>query len=110
MIQIYITIDTNKTYRWSGSIYAIISDTLALGETSSTAYRGDRGKAAYDGRIDSFSTTGTGAASFTANALNIPTYAHPSKVWVDKTTLANAYVISNLSIDSFGHLTDWTTR
>jgi hypothetical protein len=38
----------NKEYRWSGSTYAVISDTLALGETSSTAYRGDRGKTAYD--------------------------------------------------------------
>ena len=46
--KIYITQDTNKTYRWSGSAYAEISASLALGETSSTAYRGDRGKTAYD--------------------------------------------------------------
>jgi hypothetical protein len=46
--KIYIAEDTNKTYRWSGSVYAEISESLALGETSSTAYRGDRGKAAYD--------------------------------------------------------------
>jgi hypothetical protein len=46
--KIYITQDTNKTYRWSGSAYVVISETLALGETSTTAYRGDRGKTAYD--------------------------------------------------------------
>jgi hypothetical protein len=46
--KIYITLDTNKTYRWSGSGYTEISASLALGETSSTAYRGDRGKTAYD--------------------------------------------------------------
>lgn len=46
--KIYIAKDTNKTYRWSGSAYTEISASLALGETSSTAYRGDRGKAAYD--------------------------------------------------------------
>ncbi len=46
--KIYITIDDNKTYRWSGSLYVEISASLALGETSSTAYRGDRGKIAYD--------------------------------------------------------------
>lgn len=46
--KIYIAEDTNKTYRWSGSAYAEISESLALGETSSTAYRGDRGKTAYD--------------------------------------------------------------
>lgn len=46
--KIYIALDTNKTYRWGGSVYAEIGSDLALGETSSTAYRGDRGKAAYD--------------------------------------------------------------
>lgn len=45
---IYVTLDDNKTYRWSGSAYTEISASLALGETSSTAYRGDRGKTAYD--------------------------------------------------------------
>jgi len=46
--KIYVEVTTNKTYRWTGSGYAEISESLALGETSSTAYRGDRGKIAYD--------------------------------------------------------------
>ncbi len=46
--KIYVALDTNLTYRWSGSAYVEISPSLALGETSSTAYRGDRGKTAYD--------------------------------------------------------------
>lgn len=46
--KIYLALDTNLTYRWSGSGYVEISASLALGETSSTAYRGDRGKIAYD--------------------------------------------------------------
>ena len=46
--KIYIALDTNLTYRWGGSSYVGISSSLALGETSSTAYRGDRGKIAYD--------------------------------------------------------------
>ena len=46
--KIYIAIDTNLTYRWGGSSYVVMSSSLALGETSSTAYRGDRGKIAYD--------------------------------------------------------------
>jgi len=46
--KIYVTLDDNKTWRWSGSNYVEISSSLALGETSSTAYRGDRGKTAYD--------------------------------------------------------------
>ena len=46
--KIYVDTATNLTYRWSGSAYVEISQSLALGETSSTAYRGDRGKIAYD--------------------------------------------------------------
>lgn len=46
--KIYIAKDTNLAYRWTGSGYAEISQGLALGETSATAYRGDRGKTAYD--------------------------------------------------------------
>lgn len=46
--KIYVDFNTNKTYRWSGSAYVVISETIALGETSSTAYRGDRGKTAYN--------------------------------------------------------------
>ena len=50
--KIYVTLDNNKTYRWSGSAYVEISASLALGETDSTAYRGDRGKVAYDHATD----------------------------------------------------------
>lgn len=46
--KIYIDLTTLKTYRWSGSALAEISASLALGETSATAYRGDRGKIAYE--------------------------------------------------------------
>lgn len=42
--KIYIAKDTNKTYRWSGTTYVEISASLALGETSSTAYAGNKGK------------------------------------------------------------------
>lgn len=45
---IYIASDTGICYRWSGTQYKIISDTVKLGETAQTAYRGDRGKIAYD--------------------------------------------------------------
>ena len=42
--KIYVAKDTNKTYRWSGSDYAPVGSDLALGETSSTAYPGNKGK------------------------------------------------------------------
>lgn len=43
--KIYVNLNDNKTYRWSGTAYAVISETLALGETSSTAYAGNKGAA-----------------------------------------------------------------
>lgn len=46
--KIYVAIDTNITYRWTGTAYVEISASLALGETSGSAYRGDRGKTAYN--------------------------------------------------------------
>lgn len=46
--KIYIAVDTNLSYRWSGTGYAKIASDLALGETSSTAYAGDKGKATRD--------------------------------------------------------------
>ena len=65
--KIYIAKDTNKTYRWSGTAYVEISESLALGETSSTAYAGNKGKANADAitaikdgtTIDSFSDVET---------------------------------------------------
>lgn len=46
--KIYVTKDTNLTYRWSGTAYVEISASLALGENSATAYPGDKGKANAD--------------------------------------------------------------
>lgn len=45
--KIYVALDTNKTYRWSGTAYVEISASLALGTTSTTAFRGDYGNTAY---------------------------------------------------------------
>ena len=42
--KIYVSLDTNLTYRWGGTEYVEISKSLALGETSSTAYAGNKGK------------------------------------------------------------------
>lgn len=46
--KIYIDKATNITYRWSGTAYVEISPSLALGETSSTAYPGNKGKTTTD--------------------------------------------------------------
>lgn len=66
--KIYTDLSTNKIYRWSGSAYIVISDTLALGETSSTAYRGDRGATAYSHAAAKGSAFSSGLYKITTNA------------------------------------------
>ena len=60
--KIYVAKDTNLTYRWSGTQYVEISPSLALGETASTAFPGDRGKAVED------------------KLANIPRYIHGNEI------------------------------
>lgn len=94
--KIYIALDTNKTYRWGGSAYVEISESLALGETDSTAYAGNKGKqnadniATIQGLIPSSATTSNKLA--TANDIpDISGKADKSEMSVstsgDKTTI-----------------------
>ena len=62
--KIYIDKETNKTYRWSGTQYVEISQSLALGETESTAYPGNKGKAATETAEAAY-----GVANSTARAI-----------------------------------------
>lgn len=63
--KIYVTVNDNKTYRWGGGGvgYVEISQSVALGETSSTAHRGDRGKTAYEHSQATGNPHGTRAVS-----------------------------------------------
>jgi hypothetical protein len=99
----------NRTYRWSGSVYVEISQSIAIGETSSTAYRGDRGKTAYDhsqtthdknlvglGNVDNTSDLNKPVSNATQTALN-------GKLGVNDTAAAAAKLITtNFSIDEIG--------
>lgn len=46
--KIYTALDTNKIYRWGGTTYVVISDTITLGTTHGTAGYGDESRAAYN--------------------------------------------------------------
>lgn len=46
--KIYIDTTDGREYRWSGTQYSEISKSIALGETSETAYAGDKGKKVAD--------------------------------------------------------------
>ncbi len=60
--KLYVAINTNLVYRWTGTIYVAISDSLALGITSSSAYRGDFGNTAYLHSQETGNPHGTTAA------------------------------------------------
>lgn len=59
---LYVALDTNKVYRWSGSAYTEVSASLALGTTSSTAKAGDWQPAS----TDITDSTATGRSLITA--------------------------------------------
>ena len=102
--KIYTDLASNKTYRWGGTTYVEISESLALGETSSTAYRGDRGKIAYDHS----QKTGTGTVSNTnphglskddIGLGNVDNTADASKEVLSATKLTTAATIDGVSFD-----------
>lgn len=83
--KIYVDIPSNKTYRYSGTHLVEISSSLALGETSSTAFPGDKGKIAYDhsqathARIDATKTSKSEKNGYVKiNDEDILVYVHPS--------------------------------
>lgn len=102
--KIYIAKDTNLTYRWGGTAYAEISASLALGETTSTAYAGDKGKAlasrvaTAEGKISANSSEITTLKGKTTNLENGTTSAGKA------TKLATARKIS-ITGDATGNTT-----
>lgn len=115
--KIYVDLSSNKTYRWSGSGFAVISETIALGETSSTAYRGDRGKIAYDHsqtahapvnaeeNQNTFSSVTVGYTDISANSkTDTLTFAAGDNITLTPDTENNKITISstgNVSLDNY---------
>ena len=100
--KIYVALDTNKTYRWGGTGYVEISESLALGETASTAYAGNKGKANADAIADIQGVIPASASTTNklATAADVADVANKA----DKVTGA---VSGNFAgLDSNGNLTD----
>ena len=102
--KIYVDLHTNVTYRWSGSAYVEISASLALGETASTAYRGDRGAIAYThsqsahARTDATATAGsTTNGKIKINGSDVTVYTHPSYA-------AKTSGLYKITVDATGHV------
>lgn len=83
--KIYVDKETNLTYRWSGTIYVEISQSLALGITSSTAFRGDYGNIAYNHAANKGSAFISGMYKITTNTEGHVTAATA----IEKTDITN---------------------
>lgn len=75
--KIYTDLGMEKTYRWGGTAYTEISQSIALGETSSTAYPGNKGKANADaistlqtGKVDKEENKGLSTNDYTTDEKN----------------------------------------
>lgn len=120
--KIYVDLQTNKTYRWSGHSYIVISETLALGDTSSTAYRGDRGKTAYEHSQREHARTDATKVEPSANngAIRINdkeafVYVHPDSGAAtgsygdasdQSPTAGEAFKVPYMTVDTMGHVTE----
>jgi hypothetical protein len=77
--KIYVTLDTNKIYRWSGTVYVEVSPTVGVvwGAIAGTLSNQTDLQSALDSKqaTITLTTLGTsGAATFIGNTLNIPQY------------------------------------
>ena len=106
--KIYVETSTNKTYRWGGSSYIEISASLALGETSSTAYRGDRGKIAYDHSQSTHARTDATKTEASATNGNVKIDDIETVVYTHPTQTAKSEGLYKITTDDTGHVTAGT--
>lgn len=106
--KIYVDLTTNTTWRWGGTAYVQVSESLALGETATTAYRGDRGKTAYDhsqitsGNPHNVTATDVGLG----NVANTGDSDTPISGGTTKFTTGGAYTELNKKADKVGSATN----
>ena len=100
--KIYVDTTTNLTYRWSGTAYVEISPSLALGETSSTAYAGNKG-AANAKNINTilgyFDSNGNAKTALSAtSAINDKDGKDITTTYVNKTVTSTESMAGSLSV------------
>ena len=100
--KIYVDTTTNLTFRWSGTAYVVISPSLALGETSSTAYAGDKG--AENAKniktiLGYFDSDGYAKTAITAiSAIDDKNGRDITATYVDKTNTSTESMAGSLSV------------
>lgn len=102
--KIYVAIDTNLTYRWSGSGYTEISKSLALGTTKSTAYYGDLGKTAYEHSQSTHARTDATAVAKGATNGYIKINDSETEVYKHPGYTAKSSGLYKITVDATGHV------
>jgi hypothetical protein len=102
--KIYVNTNNNKTYRWSGTTLVVISEALALGETSATAYRGDRGKTAYDHSQATHARTDATKTEASSTNGNIKINGSETTVYTHPSTTATTAAAVKVGKDTSGHV------
>lgn len=100
--KIYVDTTTNLTYRWSGTTYVEISPSLALGETSATAYAGNKG-AENAKNIETilgyFDSSGNAKTAITAiSAVDDKNGRDITATYVNKTVNSTEHMAGSLSV------------
>jgi hypothetical protein len=114
--KIYIAIDTNKSYRWSGSIFVEVSPSigtdLAQGTNTNTnvIITSSTGSAAtLNGATDTLAGIMTAADKTKLDGLE--NYEHPTQTAIDvDTDDATMNVIEKITVDTLGHVTAVGTK
>lgn len=95
--KIYVALDTNVSYRWGGTTYIKVGSPLELGETSTTAYAGDKGKATTD-KVNSHVINTANPHSVTKEQVGLSNVTNDSQVKRSEMGAANG--VATLDGDS----------
>jgi hypothetical protein len=114
--KIYIAIDTNKSYRWSGSIFVEVSPSigtnLAQGTNTTTGVviTSSTGNAAtLNGATDTLAGIMTAADKIKLDGLE--NYTHPTQEAINVDTDNNSVtVVDKVIVDTLGHVTEVGTK
>lgn len=102
--KIYVTLDTNRTYRWGGTAYVEISESLAIGETATTAFAGNRGKALEDAVAGLATVATSGSYNDLTDKPSIPTKT--SDLTNDSSFVVSTDLATVATSGSYNDLTD----
>ena len=102
--KIYVTLDTNRTYRWGGTAYVEISESLAIGETATTAFAGNRGKALEDAVAGLATVATSGSYNDLTDKPSIPTKT--SDLTNDSSFVVSTDLAAVATSGSYNDLTD----